>query len=163
MISSNYKPKNLTDVIAFVEKGREKGKKIVTTNGCFDVLHVGHVRSLTAAKALGDILIVGINSDISVGALKGKKRPIMPECERAEIIAALKPVDVVFVFKEKDPRRWLVKLKPDVHVKGNDRKMSEIIEKDVVEKNGGKVVLLPTDKGKSTTNIIKKIRDEEAL
>ena len=124
----------------------------------FDILHVGHIRSLAAAKKLGDILVVGINSDASVRALKGNDRPIVPEQERAEVIAALEPVDAVFIFGEPDPRPWLAKLKPHVHAKGSDRSMNEIIEKDVVEAGGGKVILLPLRKGMSTTDIIKKIK-----
>lgn len=151
------KPKNLKAVAAFVKREKKRGKKIVTTNGCFDILHVGHIRSLTVAKELGDILVVGINSDASVRALKGNDRPIVPE-ERAEVIAALEPVDAVFIFGEPDPRPWLAKLKPHVHAKGSDRSMNEIIEKNVVEAGGGKVVLLPLRKGRSTTDIIKKIK-----
>ena len=152
------KPKNLKAVAAFVKREKKRGKKIVTTNGCFDILHVGHIRSLTVAKELGDILVVGINSDASVRALKGNDRPIVPEEERAEVIAALEPVDAVFIFGEPDPRPWLAKLKPHVHAKGSDRSMNEIIEKNVVEAGGGKVVLLPLRKGRSTTDIIKKIK-----
>jgi rfaE bifunctional protein nucleotidyltransferase chain/domain len=154
------KIKSLSAVAVFVEAAKKKGKKIVTTNGCFDILHVGHIRSLEAAKALGDVLAVGINSDASVRMLKGKGRPVIPECERAEIIAALKPVDAVFIFREKDPRKWLAKLKPDIHAKGSDRNMDEIIEKDVVERAGGKIALLSLRKGKSTTNLIRKIKRE---
>lgn len=155
------KVKSLAATEAFVRSEKRKGKKIVTTNGCFDILHVGHIRSLMAAKALGDVLVVGINSDASVRALKGKDRPMVPERERAEIIAALEPVDAVFIFKEKDPRKWLAKLKPDIHAKGNDRNMDEIIEKDVVERGGGKIVLLPLQSKQSTTNLIKKIKQRK--
>lgn len=155
----NGKLKSFAAVVRTVKQERKRGKRIVTTNGCFDILHVGHVHSLIAARALGDFLVVGINSDVSVHALKGKGRPIIPERERAEIIAALEPVDAVFIFKERDPRSWLAELKPDIHVKGNDREMSEIIERDVVKFGGGKIVLLPIDKKKSTTNIVKKIRE----
>lgn len=154
------KIKSLSAVTAFVKSEKKKGKKIVTTNGCFDILHVGHVRSLAAAKALGDILVVGINSDASVRALKGKGRPIVPERERAEIVASLDPVDAVFVFGEKDPRKWLAKFKPHIHAKGSDRGMGEIIEKGVVAAGGGRIVLLPLRKGRSTTKLIKKIRQK---
>ncbi len=157
-LSHFYGPKSLEAVKALVRKEGRGEKKIVTTNGCFDILHAGHVKSLTAAKALGDILIVGVNSNASVRALKGRQRPIVPEHDRAKILAALKPVDAVFIFREKDPKKWLAKIKPDIHVKGGDRKMSEIIEKDVVERYGGRIVLLPPIRGRSTTNIIKKIR-----
>lgn len=155
MAGKNDKVKSFAAVAAFVRKERSKGKKIVTTNGCFDLLHVGHVHSLMAAKALGDVLVVGINSDTSVRALKGKDRPIVPESERAFIVAALEPVDAVFIFREKDPLKWLAKLKPDVHAKGVG---SRLVERDVVEANGGKMALLPLRKGKSTTAHIKKIR-----
>lgn len=160
MKRENSKITGFSAALALVKRERSRGKKIVTTNGCFDILHVGHIRSLKGAKALGDILVVGINSDASVRALKGKERPIVPARERAEIIASLKSVDAVFVFKERDPKKWLGKLKPDIHVKGNDRKMSEIIEREVVEKNGGRVILFPVNKNRSTTNIIRKIRRE---
>lgn len=152
------KPQNFDSVLKFVHKCRREGKIIVTTNGCFDILHIGHIHSLTAAKNLGDVLIVGVNSDTSVRKLKGNSRPVVPEYERAEVIGSLKTVDAVFIFKEENPKKWLAKLKPDIHVKGNDRKISEIIEKDTVEKNGGKIVLIPIDKNKSTTNIIEKIK-----
>lgn len=158
MTMKNNKVKSRAAVEAFVKGEKRKGKKIVTTNGCFDILHIGHVRSLAAAKALGDILVVGINADASVRALKGKDRPMVPERERAEIIAALEPVDAVFIFGEKDPRKWLAKLKPDVHAKGSDRAMHEIIEKAVVEAGGGKIVRLPLRKGRSTTKLIQKIK-----
>jgi rfaE bifunctional protein nucleotidyltransferase chain/domain len=152
------KIKSWSAVMAFAKAAKRKGKKVVTTNGCFDILHIGHIRSLTAAKALGDVLVVGINSDASVRALKGKSRPVVPERERAETVLSLKPVDAVFIFREKDPRKWLAQLRPDIHVKGGDRTMDEIIERDIVESGGGKIVLAPLKKGRSTTNLIKKIR-----
>lgn len=158
MTKGSNKPETFSAIAAFVKREKKKGKKIVTTNGCFDILHIGHIRSLTEAKALGDVLVVGVNSDASVRAFKGRNRPIVPERERAEIVAMLKPVDAVFIFGEEDPRKWLAKLKPNIHVKGGDRNMNEIIEKDVVESGGGKIVLLPLKKGRSTTNIIEKIR-----
>jgi rfaE bifunctional protein nucleotidyltransferase chain/domain len=159
MTVKSNKPRTLAATKILVKNARKKGKKIVTTNGCFDILHVGHVRSLTAAKQLGDVLVVGINSDASVRALKGKSRPIVPERERAEMLAALEPVDAVFVFREKDPKKWLAELKPDIHVKGREHKINEYIEKDTVERGGGKLALISLRKGKSTTNIIKKIQE----
>ncbi len=158
MPKKNDKLKNFADVAAFVKKEKRAGKRIVTTNGCFDIVHVGHVRSLEAAKALGDVLIVGINSDASVRALKGKERPIIPERERAEVIAALRAVDAAFIFKTKTPKPWLSVLQPHIHVKGGDRRLDQIIEKDVVEAGGGKITLFPVQKGRSTTKIIEKIR-----
>ena len=158
MPKKNDKLKNFADVASFVKKEKKKGKRIITTNGCFDIVHVGHIRSLQAAKALGDILVVGINSDASVRALKGKERPIVPEQERAEVIAALGAVDAAFIFRTKTPKPWLSVLKPHIHVKGNDRSLNQIIEKDTVEAGGGKIVLFPVQKGRSTTKIIEKIR-----
>lgn len=158
MPKKNDKLKNFADVVTFVKRGKRAGKKIVTTNGCFDIVHVGHVRSLEAAKALGDILIVGINSDASVRALKGKERPIIPERERAEVIAALRAVDATFIFRTKTPTPWLSVLQPHIHVKGGDRSLDQIIEKGVVEAGGGKIILFPVQKGRSTTKIIEKIR-----
>src|SRR3989338_10737332 len=136
-----------------------KGRKIVTTNGAFDILHAGHVDSLTRAKKLGDILIVLVNTDSSVRINKGDKRPINNENIRASVLSALECVDYVTFFSEKDPRNAPSKIKPDIHAKGKDRNMNQIIEKKVVEENGGKVVLLPYKKGYSTTEIIKKIID----
>lgn len=130
---------------------------VVTTNGCFDILHVGHVRYLEEAKRHGDILIVGVNSDASVKRNKGDSRPINTELERAEIITSLKCVDAVFIFDETTPIEWLGKLQPHVHVKGGDRTIDQIIEKDAVEKTGGKIVLAKVVPGRSTTNVLKKI------
>lgn len=134
-----------------------KGRKIVTTNGAFDILHAGHVDSLIRAKKLGDILIVCLNTDSSVKQNKGDKRPINNQNDRALVVASLECVDYVTFFPEKDPRKILSKIKPDIHIKGRDRKMSEIIEKEVVEQNGGKIILLPYRKGFSTTEMIQRI------
>jgi len=158
MPKRKHKVGDFASVASLVRREKMKGKKIVTTNGCFDILHVGHIRSLVESKALGDVLVVGINSDASVRALKGRGRPVVSELERAEVIASLKPVDAVFIFNEKDPRKWLAKLKPHVHAKGSDRNMDEIVEKKIVERGGGKVVLLSIKKGKSTTGLIQKIK-----
>ncbi|MBS3054431.1 MAG: adenylyltransferase/cytidyltransferase family protein [Candidatus Aenigmarchaeota archaeon] len=136
---------------------KAQGKKIITTNGAFDILHAGHVRYLREAKKLGDILIIGVNTDESVKAYKNDKRPIVALEDRMELLSALEFVDYVFPFAEKDPRAWLAKIKPAVHVKGGDYKLP-LLEQGVVEKNGGKVVLIPAVPGKSTTGIIEKIR-----
>lgn len=144
-------------VLNLARAAKAKKLTVVTTNGCFDILHVGHVRYLEDAKRHGDLLIVGVNSDASVRRNKGDGRPINPERERAEIIASLKPVDAVFIFDETTPHVWLKKIKPHVHVKGGDRTMDQIVEKDVVEKHSGRIVLVPVVKGKSTTNVLKKI------
>ena len=153
------KIKTVKELVVIVGKLKSNNKKIVTTNGVFDLLHAGHVSYLEKAKALGDILIVGINSDSSVKQNKGDKRPINSEVARLRVMASLESVDYVFLFNEKDPKTWLGKLKPDIHAKAADYKLSEIIEKAIVEKNGGKIVLIPIEKGFSTTKTIKKIVD----
>ncbi|MBI2610918.1 D-glycero-beta-D-manno-heptose 1-phosphate adenylyltransferase [Candidatus Kaiserbacteria bacterium] len=150
----------LAEIARFVRAVRARGKKIVTTNGCFDLLHVGHIRYLEWAKRHGDVLIVGVNSDTSVRRLKGPTRPVTPQKERAEIVASLRAVDAAFIFNESTPKKWLAKLKPDVHVKGADRSMNEIIERDVVEKYGGCVLLAPHIKGRSTTSLLKRIKKQ---
>lgn len=136
---------------------RRKGKTIVFTNGCFDIIHAGHVRYLKKAKALGDILIVGLNSDISVHKIKGDKRPIVPQKERSEILSAFEVVDYVILFNESTPIRLIKTIMPDVLVKGADWTNQEIIGADIVKAANGKVVRIRLVKGKSTTNIISKI------
>ena len=148
----------MNEIIAIARRARTKGQTVVTTNGAFDVIHVGHVRNLEVAKRCGDILIVGINSDASVKRYKGKNRPIIQAHERAEIIATLKPVDYVFIFESDTPIPWLKKIRPHVHAKGADRKISEIIEKPTLDEIGAKLVRIPYHKGKSTTAIIDKIK-----
>lgn len=149
----------LSEAVRIAEKLRKAKKKIVTTNGCFDILHVGHARSFAMAKKLGDVLMVGINSDASVRVNKGTSRPIVPEKERAELVASLAVVDYVFIFGSKTPTPWLSKIKPAVHVKGSDRQIEEIPERHVIEKNGGKLVLIPHTGKHSTSGIINKIRE----
>ena len=148
---------SLKELINVVKKLRKSNKKIITTNGVFDILHLGHVKYLEEAKKLGDILIVGVNVDSSVKKIKGEKRPINNKKSRIGVLAALESVDYVFLFDEKDPRSWLLKIKPDMHVKAGDYKMNQIIEKNIVEKNNGRLVIIPMIRGYSTTNIIKKI------
>lgn len=133
-------------------------KKIVFTNGCFDILHVGHVRYLQEAAGLGDILVVGLNSDESVRRLKGAERPVNSEADRAEILASLKCVSYVVIFEEDTPYNLIEKLQPDVLVKGSDYKPEEVVGKDIVEARGGCLKLISFVEGKSTTNIIKKMR-----
>jgi cytidyltransferase-related domain len=139
---------------------REQNKKIVFTNGCFDILHRGHIEYLTKAKEFGDVLIVGLNSDPSVQRLKGKDRPINPEADRARILDALKPVDYVVIFEEDTPLRLIQMVKPDVLVKGGDYKVEEIVGSEYVMSYGGKVEIIPFVEGKSTTKIIQKIKGE---
>ncbi len=141
---------------------KNEGARIVFTNGCFDLLHLGHVRYLREAKKLGDVLIVGLNSDASVTALKGPDRPYISEMERAEILASLECVDYVTIFEELRPDNLIKLVRPDVHVKGGDYKISELPEKKVVESLGGKVVVIPPIKGRSTTSIVEKILGKKA-
>ena len=143
-----------------LKDAKTKGKTIVTTNGCFDVLHLGHLRYLQAAREVGDLLIVCVNSDSSVRALKGADRPLVPETERVELLAGLECVDFVTVFPERDAKAVLSQLKPDIHIKGGDYRVDEVIEREVVEANGGKVMVGLNVPGKSTTDFIKTIRDK---
>ena len=136
---------------------KNEGVKVVFTNGCFDILHLGHVRYLREAKKLGDVLIVGVNSDKSVAALKGPSRPYVSEMERAEILASLEFVDYVIIFSELRPDNLIKAVAPNVHVKGGDYKIDDLPEKKIVESLGGKVVVIPPIKGRSTTNIVAKI------
>jgi rfaE bifunctional protein nucleotidyltransferase chain/domain len=138
---------------------KSQGKKIVTTNGSFDILHVGHVRALQLTRALGDVLIIGVNSDSSVKQYKSDQRPIIPQDDRAEMLAALACVDYVTIFTETDPRNFLELVKPNVHCKSGDYDAEKMIETPVVRKNGGEVKIIPFVPGKSTTAIVKKICD----
>ena len=136
---------------------KTEGKVVVTTNGCFDVLHLGHLRYLQAARQLGDLLVVAINSDTSVQELKGENRPLVPDDERAEMLAGLACVDYVVIFPELTPIELLSELKPSIHVKGGDYKLEQLVEREIVEKNGGKVIVGLNVPGKSTTNLIEVI------
>jgi rfaE bifunctional protein nucleotidyltransferase chain/domain len=146
---------------AILRFGREKrnGRRVVFTNGCFDILHPGHIRILEQARDLGDVLIVGINSDASVRQLKGAGRPVLPENERAEILVALECVDAVIVFDELTPRDVIARLLPDVLVKGGDWAGDKIVGREEVEAAGGRVVSAPVVAGFSTTDILRKIRE----
>ncbi len=137
--------------------GALRRKKIVFTNGCFDIIHAGHVRYLKKARALGDILIVGLNSDSSVRSIKGAKRPLVPQKERAEVLGALEAVDYVVIFKEDTPIKLIEAIKPDILVKGADWTEKEIVGADVVRKYGGRLARIRRVPGRSTTNIIKRI------
>ena len=136
---------------------KTRGQKVVFTNGCFDILHVGHVRYLNKAKKQGDVLIIGLNADRSVKTIKGEKRPVVPEKERAEVLAALECVDYVVLFADPDPSRLIEALQPDVLVKGTDWPRSRIIGREIVEKIGGRVVRVPLVAGASSTGIIERI------
>jgi len=154
-------PEILTLEEAILRFGHEKrnGRRIVFTNGCFDLLHPGHIGSLEQARALGDALIVGLNSDASVRQLKGAGRPVLPERERAEILAGLESVDAVVIFDEPTPREVIARLLPDVLVKGGDWPGDRIVGREEVEAAGGRVVSVPVVAGYSTTEILRKIRE----
>src|SRR5256885_2665359 len=146
------------EAIEFVRGERARGKSIVFTNGVFDLLHPGHVRYLQHARALGDALIVGINSDRSVRAYKSPSRPITPEAERAEVVAALACVDAAVVFDEDTPWELIAAIQPDVLVKGADWADDAIVGRDIVEARGGRVVRVAIEPGYATTTIIERIR-----
>ena len=148
----------LDEVGAFADELRAGGKKVVFTNGVFDLLHPGHVRYLQAARREGDALIIGVNSDRSVRANKGPARPMIPEAERAELLAALACVDAVVIFDEDTPAAIIRRVQPDVLVKGADWAADQIVGRDTVEARGGKVVRIPIEQGWSTTAILERIR-----
>lgn len=134
-------------------------KRVVFTNGCFDLMHIGHTRYLQAARALGDVLVVGVNSDVSVRTLnKAPDRPIVPEAQRAEVLAALGCVDFVIIFDEPDPLRLITSVRPDVLVKGGDWSIDHIVGRDIVEARGGVVTTIPLVPGLSTTSLLQRIR-----
>lgn len=149
---------SVSEAVVFVESNRRTGKRIVFTNGVFDLLHPGHVRYLQAARREGDVLIVGLNSDRSVRSNKGPSRPIMPEQERAEVLAALACVDAVVLFDEETPAAIIERIQPDVLVKGADWAADAIVGRDTVEARGGKVVRVPIEEGWSTSAIIERAR-----
>ena len=149
----NQKVCSRKKIIEIVKKLKKQNKKIVFTNGCFDLLHIGHVSLFKKAKSLGDILIVAINSDKSLAGLKGPKRPLVCQKDRTKILAALSYIDYVVVFGEQTPYKLLSKLKPDILVKGGDYKIEDIVGREFVKK----VYRYPLVKGKSTTNLIKLI------
>ena len=142
-----------------VHAAREHGATIVFANGCFDVLHVGHVRYLAGARALGDLLVVGVNSDDQVTIQKGPGRPIMPADDRAEMVAALDSVDYVTIFDEPTVENLLLTLKPDIHAKGTDYTEETVPERDVVRSYGGTVAIVGDPKDHSTTSLLGRLRD----
>lgn len=145
------------ELLATIRKEREKGRSVAFANGCFDLLHVGHIRYLTASAAEADILVVGLNSDESVRELKGEGRPLMPEGERAEILAALRPVDYVTIFAERSPAPLIAELKPDVQCKGTDYTEESVPEREVVRSYGGRVAIVGDPKDHSTTEVISRL------
>jgi rfaE bifunctional protein nucleotidyltransferase chain/domain len=148
----------VADVVRLVQRLRGAGRSVVFTNGVFDLLHPGHLRYLQHARSLGDALIVGVNSDRSVRANKGPGRPITPEAERAEVIAALDVVDAAVIFDEDTPHALVTALQPDILVKGADWAEDAIVGRDIVEARGGRVVRVPIEPGYSTTRIVQRIR-----
>ncbi|HWO42907.1 MAG TPA: D-glycero-beta-D-manno-heptose 1-phosphate adenylyltransferase [Candidatus Eisenbacteria bacterium] len=152
------KLKTLDELQAITASARRQGQKVVFTNGCFDLLHRGHVRVLRASKALGDLLIVALNSDRSVRTIKGSGRPVLSEIDRVELIAAMAMVDYVTLFDEPEPSRLIEALRPDVLTKGGDWPADEIVGADLVRGYGGEVVVIPYLEGFSTTEIINRIR-----
>ena len=153
------KLRSLTEIAGLAVQARESSKRVVFTNGCFDLLHRGHVHVLRQAKAKGDLLIVGINSDRSVKAIKGESRPILPEIDRVELIAAMEMVDYVVLFDEPDPYRLIAAIKPDVLAKGGDWSTDNIVGADIVTEAGGEIAIIPYLQGFSTTEIIERIRN----
>lgn len=151
------KTHNIATLLRKVAQWRVKSNKIVFTNGCFDLVHVGHLHTLSEAKKLGDKLIVALNSDASVKKLKGNLRPIIPQLERMELIAALEFVDAVILFEEETPLQLIKSIVPDVLVKGGDWELEKIVGNDIVRQNGGEVVAIPFKEGYSTTDLIHKI------
>ena len=157
-MSNLIERKNLQKILNSL---RGEGKTIVTTNGCFDILHVGHVRYLEATKKFGDVLIVALNSDKSVKSIKGEGRPINNEQDRAEILCALKSVDYVVLFDEDSPADLLAEIKPDVHTKGADYTIETLPEAKIIMENGGRIEFIKFVEGKSTTSTIAKINSQK--
>jgi rfaE bifunctional protein nucleotidyltransferase chain/domain len=151
----------ILDRVALVSRitaEKAKGARIVLANGCFDVLHAGHVRYLAGARALGNLLVVGVNSDAQVAKLKGEGRPLLPEGERAEVIASLEMVDVVTIFEEPTVTELLLAIKPDVHAKGTDYTEETVPERDVVRSYGGRVAIVGDPKNHSTSEMIRRLK-----
>lgn len=147
-----------TNITDFCTNLRENGKKIVFTNGCFDILHAGHVRYLNKAKSFGDCLVLGLNTDTSVRRLKGENRPINNELDRAEVVGALKSVDYVVLFDEPTAETLIAKVKPAVYVKGGDYTLATLPEAKIIQSYGGEVEFVNLLAGRSTTNVIEKIK-----
>jgi rfaE bifunctional protein nucleotidyltransferase chain/domain len=146
------------ELLRLTARDKGDGRRVVFTNGCFDLLHPGHVRCLAAARALGDVLIVGVNSDLSARKNKGDGKPLVPQQDRAEVLAALASVDYVTIFDEPTPRELIAAIRPDVLVKGADWGPDNIVGRQEVEAGGGEVVSIPLAEGYSTTRLVEKIR-----
>ena len=152
---------NRENLVEQIKTERENGAKIVLTNGCFDLFHVGHIRYLTGAKDLGDVLVVGINSDEQVRKLKGENRPFMPENERAEIIASIKAVDFVTIFDEPTVEELIRAIRPDFHAKGTDYTTETVPEREIVKECGGQTAIVGDPKDHSSTELIEKVSNVE--
>ncbi len=148
------KIKDLAELVPIVRGLQREGKQVVFTNGCFDLLHLGHIRLLQQGKSLGDVLVVGVNSDSSMRQIKGEARPIVPADERLEVLSALEVVDHLFLFDEPDPGNAIAQLRPDILVKGGDWREEEVVGRDTVQSYGGRVVTLPYYGDHSTTKLI---------
>lgn len=146
-----------TELVAVVTRAREKGSTIVLANGCFDLFHVGHARYLAGAKALGDVLVVGVNSDKQANLLKGVGRPYMPENERAELVSAIRCVDLVTIFDKSTVEELILAIKPDFHAKGTDYTTHSVPEREIVRSYGGQVAIVGDPKDHSSTDLIKRI------
>ena len=151
----------IEDLVEVLEARRQRGEKVVFTNGCFDVLHAGHIRLLTAARAEGDALVVGLNSDASIRRLKGEERPVREEGDRVQVLSELESVDHIIVFDGDTPLPEIEAVKPDVLVKGEDWRDKGVVGQEVVEKNGGRVFLVTLIPGLSSTRLIEKMRESE--
>lgn len=156
------KIKSLPSLIRLARQAASQGRVIVFTNGCFDILHAGHLRLLERARRLGDMLIVAVNSDRSVRSLKGPGRPITAQRDRTLLLGGLEPVDYIVVFHEPTPRRLIERLRPHILVKGADWSASQLVGREVVERHGGRVVRFPLLRGRSTSSIIERIRRSSA-
>ncbi len=153
-----HAPGTLTGAVRLCRALQRAGKKAVTTNGCFDILHPGHIRILEKSRSLGDALVVLVNSDASVRRLKGPSRPLQGENDRMTVLAALRCVDYVCMFDEDTPAPALARLRPDIHVKGGDYTLADLPEAEVVIRGGGKVAIVPLVRGKSTTSLITRMK-----
>ena len=158
-LAARAKVVSLDELVALRAAWAAAGKKVVWTNGCFDIPHVGHIRSFQEARALGDVLVVGINSDASMRAIKGELRPVVCEGDRAEMVAALEAVDYVTIFGESEPSAILSKVRPDIHCKGEDYADGQrpVPERAIVEGYGGEIRFLPLHEGRSTSGLIERI------
>ena len=160
MLRTSHTILELEELKKIVSLAKSTEKKVVFTNGCFDIIHGGHIEFLQKAKALGDILVVGLNTDKSVKQLKGENRPIKSEKERANILAALKYIDYITLFNETTPEKLIQEIRPDILVKGDDYKIDEVVGREIVEGYGAKVELIPIVQGHSTTQTLEKILEQ---